>query len=256
VPPSDSGCQSSFPNATYAIFYTNEDSSWVEWDFYSSDAKTGRLFHGADVPVFGGTDVTGLGAQVFSPASVDIPVAVGYGSNWSYTVSATETFYSFEETVTATADAWGTIILPRIGPMQALRVNQLTKAVETFGGLPVSTYFVREYYWLAPGFDKVVHIVSEHTSQSPSTNFDAAFEVRVVFASSATPTPVTGLQIVARNGIGTLTWQLEQDATTYQVQTTDRLSSTNWQTLGFPVSNSWVQILTAPQRFYRVLISP
>src|ERR1017187_1427571 len=143
VSPTNGGYQASFPQATYAERYTDMPDNVLEWDYYNIITNVGRYYFGSWVP----NTVT----NVFVPPPIDIPAVVGYGTNWSYTTT-TAAPISEQDTVSVTVDAFGTIILPQLGAFQALRVNQLTTTREFISGQLINTFYIREYYWLVPGF--------------------------------------------------------------------------------------------------------
>lgn len=251
VLPTDGGHQSSFPTAAYAERYTDEPNNLLEWDYYSLTNNLGRYYFGSYVP--------NVGASVFSPQAIDIPAIVGYGTNWSYTLSTTYTTITEQDSVSAAVDAFGTVILPQLGSFPALRVNQLTTTKEFIGNTLFNTFYIREYYWLVPGFDKAVHIVSQVSSTPPPANFTSAYEIRRVFAVysvSLIPSQVGSLRISLQKDSAILDWLAASNASAYQVQAVGDLTLTNWQILASPASNSWSEPVTTTQRFYRVFIEP
>jgi hypothetical protein len=128
---------------------------------------------------------------------------------WSYTLDQTNGFVSVHDMVSASVDAYCIVDLPQIGQVQALRVNQLATQQEIVGSLPSgpATYF-REYFWLAPGIGKAVHIISTSYSSPPSANFTSAYEVQRVFeATSVTSTAaslISNLHLRLQNGLAIL----------------------------------------------------
>ena len=244
VPPTDGSHQASFPNATYAERYTDGVSILQEWDYYSLTTNAGRVYYG--------TYDTNGGAVVWFPPPTDIPAIVGYGSNWNYKFSTPSIPpYTFNDTVTASVDAYGTVVLPQIGRVQALRVNELTEEQELFDSVPVATFYIREYFWLVPGIGKAVDIFSSESSTPPPAVFTSADEVRRIFEVSP-----AGLQVHLQSGLAILNWLPATDVPGYQVQAIGDLTMTNWQILASPASNSWSEAVTATQRFYRVFIRP
>ena len=251
VPPTDGGYQASFPSASYAERFTDGVSIFQEWDYYSLTTNAGRMYYGSYN--------TSSGVQVFSPVATDIPAVVGYGSNWNYTSTSTFPPFTFNETVTCSADAYGSVVLPQIGRVQALRVNQLTAAQELLGSTPITTYYLREYFWLVPGIGKAVDIISSTSSTPPLAIFASADEVRRVFqvsCVSSTWQRATNLQIQLKTGQASLNWLSATNGSGYQVQAVSTPTMTNWQIMAYPASNSWSEALTATQRFYRVFIQP
>ena len=250
VSPTNGGYQASFPQATYAERYTDMPDNVLEWDYYNIITNVGRYYFGSWVP----NTVT----NVFVPPPIDIPAVVGYGTNWSYTTT-TAAPISEQDTVSVTVDAFGTIILPQLGAFQALRVNQLTTTREFISGQLINTFYIREYYWLVPGFDKAVHIVSQADYAPIPAIFTSAHEIRRVFSTNAvsnTPRPVAGLLIKLQLGQAVFNWLAASNASAYQVQAVGGLAKTNWQVLASPATNSWSESTTTTQRFYRVFIEP
>ena len=251
VSPTNGGYQASFPQATYAERYTDVPDNVLEWDYYNIVINAGRYYFGSCVP----NTVT----NVFSPPPIDIPAVVGYGTNWSYTTTTTFGPYTDQDNVSATADAFGTVILPELGSFQALRVNQVTSTLVFISGQYFYTTYLREYYWLVPGFDKAGHIVSQADYAPIPAIFTSAHEIRRVFSTNAvsnTPRPVAGLHIKLQPGQAVLNWLAASNASAYQVQAVGGLAQTNWQVLASPATNSWSESTTTTQRFYRVFIEP
>jgi hypothetical protein len=186
---------------------------------------------------------------------MDIPAVLGYGTNWNYYSAATVGSITEQFSSSASVDAYGTVNLPHIGQVQALRVNALTTVEEILGGIPEDTYYIREYYWLAPGIGMAAHILSPPSASAPPANFTVAAEVRRVFEANSVP-PASNLSITWQKGMAILNWASASNASNYQVQAITNLTMTNWQILGSPATNSWSDMPTARQRFYRVFIEP
>jgi hypothetical protein len=255
VAPSDGGHGSSFPNAAYAERYTDEPAGAQEWDYYSIPPSLGQSY-------FGFYNAAAGGVVVISPPAVDIPWSVDFGTNWNYSLDEGSGPVSLHLTASASVDAYGTLVLPQIGEVPALRVNQLNTQQDFFFGFPDGdpTYF-REYYWLVPGIGIALHIISNSSNSPPILSFAPANEVRRVFESSsvtnqAALTPVGNLHIRLQNGVAILNWTQATNASAYEVEALGALSATNWQSVSLPASNSWSEALTTTQRFYRVSIKP
>jgi len=246
VPPTDGGHQANFTNATYAERYTDKVSVFQEWDYYNLTTNAGLIYYGSYN--------TNGGAVVWSNSVTDIPAIVGYGTNWSYKFSTTNISpYTINDTVTASVDAYGTVVLPQIGKVQALRVNELTEEHVIIHFQPPQTNYVRDFFWLVPGIGKAVDIVSSISTSPPPTNFTLAYEVRRVFEANP-----AGLQIHLQSGLAILNWLPATGVHGYQLQlqAIGDLTMTNWQILASPASNFWSEALTPTQRFYRVFIEP
>ena len=254
--PSDGGHGSSFPSATYAERYTDEPDGSPSWDYYSVSTSPGRRYFGlynAAPPL--------PGAVILQAPVVDIPGSISLGTNWTFSCVAYVDYEEIDLTASAVVDAYGTLVLPQIGEVAALRVNQLNREQILLGGFPFETSYFREYYWLVPGIGKALHVISASGSSPPVLDFTPAKEVRRVFeASSITNPPVFGpvanLRIRQQNTLAVLDWLRQTNASAYRVEALGDATSTNWLLISQPVTNSWSETLTTTQRFYRVWWKP
>jgi hypothetical protein len=255
-----------FPNAAYAEQDTTEtpaSTNLTAWRYYSITSQ-GRLYYGSYVP---NTRADGL--ALFDPPTVDIPATVTNGQTWTRSTSWNSTIdgylpisYAFSDT--STVDAQGTLILPNIGAVQALRVHE----VHGYTGL-LDGYYPEEivtnqyYYWLVPGLGVAVQIgVYGNNILDPTTMPFTNSVERMFYASYFTNTPppsnnpTTGnLHVQLQSGLAFLTWTIT-NSTSYQVQASGSLNSTNWQVLGLTSNTNWTDALTSTQRFYRVVGLP
>ena len=254
--PNDGGHGSSFPTATYAERYTDEPSGAPYWDYYSIAAGQGRTYFGfynAAAPL--------PGAVMLQAAAIDIPGSITLGTNWTYSWVAYVDYEEIDVTASATVDAYGTLVLPQIGEVPALRVNQLNREQIFLGVLLLETTYFREYFWLVPGIGKAVHVISAPSTNPPSLSFAPGQEVRRMFAASGItnpPTfgPVASLHIRLQSLLAVLEWPRQTNASGYRVEALGNMARTNWQLLSQPATNSWSESLTTTQRFYRVLWKP
>lgn len=254
--PGDGGHGSSFPGATYAERYTDEPSGSPSWDYYSVAASPGRRYFGfynAAPPL--------PGAVILQVPVVDIPGSISLGTNWNYSWDAYLDYEEIYLTATATVDGYGTVVLPQIGEVSALRVNQLNCEQIFIFGLPFETSYFREYYWLVPGIGKAVHVISVSGDSPPALNLTTAQEVRRVFEAGGITKPpafgpVVGLRLRQQNTLAVLDWLLQTNASGYRVEVLGNAADTNWQLLSQPATNSWSEALTTTQRFYRVWWKP
>ncbi len=248
VPISDGGHGDRFPNATYAERFI--DDVYSIWDYYHINPSLNRTYHG----FFNGGL---LGASSITPPALDVPDAVSFGSNWNSTYVLEGEFFLTRQTINAVIDAYGMLVLPHLGEVPALRVNQLTfQYMYLNNGTPLGSDYFREYYWLARGVGKAMHIVSEHSPTPPPLSFANAASVRRVF--EVRPWRVADLQIKRQGTAAVLYWTQETNTSGYRVETIGTVISTNWQVLGEPNSNTWSTSLSATQaqRFFRVITKP
>ena len=155
VGPDDVGDAASFPAATYAERDTIEPSSQIAWRYYSL-TNQGRCYYGARIPV----DVPVSPVNVFAQPTLDIPATVQYGQAWNRTV---DWYYLINLTVpanthfttAATVDAYGTLVLPSLGSVSALRVHEIqtydfSEYINGFGWFSIDLHTNQYYYWLVP----------------------------------------------------------------------------------------------------------
>jgi hypothetical protein len=197
---------------------------------------------------------------IFQAPAVDIPGSIAFGTNWTFSWVA-DVGYEIDLTANATVDAYGTMVLPQIGEVSALRVNQLSCEQRFIGVLLLQTSYFREYYWLVPGIGKAVHVISASGSSPPGLNFAPAQEVRRMFEASGITNqpmfgPVASLRIRRQSTLAVLDWPRQTNASGYRVEALGNVADTNWQLLSQPATNSWSEALTTTQRFYRVWWKP
>jgi len=275
IAPQDGANSGQFPDATYAEQYTLESTNQIGWEYYGfagSGTNSGRLCYGLDAP----EDEPVTEWAVFVPPTVDIPSTVQLGQTWSgslywltiyYEIILVSNYYTFS----ASVDAFGTLVLPEIGAVPALRVNEVDSYTITDVGDPpllldISTN--QYYYWLVPGIGVAAQVLLLGNNvldpvDLPYTNtvqrfFYASYYTNSTSTNSTPPPwqPTGDLFIQLQSGSVLLNWDVFTNATNYRVDFLGSLPNTNWQTLGFTTSNSWTDTLTTTQRFYRVVGIP
>jgi hypothetical protein len=269
VPPSDGGQGSNFPEATYAERLTTEATGASSWSYYRIVANEGRRYYGAFDPVANPSKPITL----FDAPTTDFPDRIGYGTNWSRTVDwmglvdygIFESEVAVHFTSQAEVDAYGTVVLPGLGEVPALRINEVNsyERTDVWLGWPLDTQCFRSYYWLVRGVGQAVHIISNAELAVPPANFTTAKYLLRVFAASKVTDgpalrPVAALRIRTRPGMAILDWLSETNRSGYRVESLDFLGATNWQVLAEPVGNAWSNSLpsTPTQRFFRVFSKP
>ena len=267
TPLTDGGQEAYFPDATYIERTTVEGTNKVSRSYYRIVPSEGRRYYGSyDVYANPEAPLT----QLYSPAT-DLPTPINYGTTWTCTedwpAKIDYIFFVCDVTVhftsQAQADAYGTIVLPSLGELPSLRVNELHTWVVTNQTLGlVTTEYFRNYYWLVRGVGKAVEILSEpeEVVVLPADFTVARHFLRVFEASKATNAPalrpVTGLLASAEPGKVILSWMQETNRSGYRVEGLPLLGSTNWQVLAEPAANAWTNPTPANQGFFRVFSKP
>lgn len=258
----DAGDAADFPMATYAERDTLEPTNEIAWRYYSL-TNQGRFYYGLDNPL----DVDVSPVAVFEQPALDIPASVQYGQNWNRTVDWISLYYGFivvsnHFADASTVDAYGTLALPAIGSVPALRVHEIHtyQIYELVSGSPPSLLDLHTnqyYYWLVPGLGVAAQVYLFgnnviYPTDLPNTNSVLRVFASNYFTNQVVLGAVTGLQIQLQNGAALLDWQQMSNAFQYQVESTSNLDNPNWQLLGLPDTNGWSDAVNEPQKFYRV----
>jgi len=278
------GIAQDFPDAELVEQKTDESDGSIEWLFFSQEPGTGRRVYGfyAELPF-----ITPLNR--FVPPIVDFPDQIFYGLEWT-----TSTTYENElslidpdpeeggafnvliqntHTSRFKVDAHGTILLPaEFGTFgEGLRINEevTVEVAADFGEgqfEQLETDFVRNFYWVMPGYGIVAQLNSVQSSAPPPNNFARATAFVRMFETNKKPvtsggnnelTPVKDLQILRNNRTILLTWSKSPGATQYRVEyTTTPTDPASWKSLGDATPDGNWRGETTTQgsaRFYRVV---
>lgn len=246
-----------FSPATFAERFNPTWTTNVIWRFDSLTPQQGFFYYGTFT--FG----TNSGSNVyvwlpFNTGANFLPDPVQFGHSWSWSVYLTNISLVNGSIFTAptlstltandTADAYGTVLLPGLGAVPALRVSeQFIATNNTFGYITVTSY--TNYLWLVRGIGPAVQLNVGQTTGLVN-------ELIRVFAAS--PRSVGGLRIHQLNGSVKLDWNAAPNRSGYQVQAVSDISLTNWTTVATLTTNTWTLPLTPSQgrEFFRVLLLP
>lgn len=231
--------------------------------FLDQQLGKGRVTYGFYDPAIVGPLGLDDPAGVFDPPLLDFPESITHGSSWSGATVFRNSMLGAELRVTYTStaevDAYGLIILPKLGFMECIRVNELVETLyevkfPDFGGesgdpgtggqfTPVATYYVRNYYWLAKNRGIVAQIVSKQSATPPPNEFATAAQFIRVFEtnhpqSSDEPWPVTDLSITPGQGQVLLSWTPPLNANRFRVEFSPTLGAqAAWQEVTTTESN-------------------
>jgi hypothetical protein len=258
----------SFPAASYSEQDTMEPNSQIAWRYYSV-TNQGRLYYGFYNPV----DQNATYLVVFNQPTVDVPASVQYGQTWNRTVTWNGLVLGFfpinyQFTCNAAVDAYGTLTLPTIGAVSALRVHETHgyQSSEPNGdgtSTVVDLHTNQYYYWLVPGLGVAAQVLQLGDNVLfplglPNTNTVLRVFQANYFTNQTVLGGVNGLHIRLQAGLAIVNWLPFTNASGYRIEAAGLLANTNtnWQLLGLPMSNSWSDTLTTTQRFYRVFAKP
>jgi hypothetical protein len=204
---------------------------------------------------------------VVSPPTVDIPASVKLGNTWTRVNSWLTLYYemilvSNNFTACATVDASGTIVLPQIGALPALRVHEIHSysiSEVTSPPLLLDSHTNDYYYWLVPGLGVAVQVLLLGNNilcpmDLPYTNAVQRMFVANYFTNStgSIPPSPANLRIAIQAESVVLNWDSLSNSTSYRVDCTTALPATNWQPLGYTTGNTWTNTMSYGQGFYRV----
>ncbi|MBX3745857.1 MAG: hypothetical protein KF833_11170 [Verrucomicrobiae bacterium] len=269
VPSNDGGQGARFPVAEYAQRETRESGGSRSWSYYRIVPGLGRSYFGFQAPDINPAQPV----VVFDAPTVDIPAQVDYGQSWSRTVRWDDLIdagvFVVRVKVTFTSesevDAHGTVVLPEIGEVPALRVHELNTYTlqELDFGLPLPPQRFRNYYWLVPGIGRAVEIIAGGQEQVPPPGIGLARTLRRVFEASElsppdVPKSVSGLRIRVENDQALIQWDPEPGASGYSVESAPQASDAEWHVLGSPTVPSWTAPLPPEhsEGYFRVLVRP
>lgn len=249
--------------------------------FLEQQLGKGRIAYGFYDPAIVGPLGLDDPAGVFDPPLLDFPESISYGSSWSGSTVFRNSMLGAELRVTYTStaevDAYGLIILPKLGFMECIRVNELVETLYEVkfpdfgtgdpndpgtGGefTPVATYYVRNYYWMAKNRGIVAQIVSKQSATPPPDEFATAAQFVRMFetnhpTSSDQPWPVTDLAITPGQGQMLLSWTHPLNATRFRLEFSAALgAAANWQEVLTTDKNfALIDMPTSPSGFWRVV---
>lgn len=253
-----------YPDAAYAERLAIQGSDEESWEVYGI-VDEGRAYYGLVAP----PSESVVRGVVFDPVTIDLPKEVRFGDKWDRTLTFADTlrtefgdidvFITF--TANASVDAHGTLILPKIGPKPAIRVNELRK-YETLTdiGIPLPTQYFRGYYWLVPGIGKAVDIGSAASGSEPSNTFTTAASVERVFESSLVPLSVRNLKIQRRGEDVFVSWSPEGSGTMFTIAESHSAlaTATEWKVIAETSDTFFFQKVDtdAVTRFFCVSYQP
>ena len=262
-----------------------EGATLVERATYDSTGKQKSLF--VDLKAGVGRYVYGFHdesideqnpAIPFSGRLLDFPAVIQYDDEWKASTSyeyvtrselldfdsPTKIVYESEMIV----DAYGIIMLPRLGFHDCLRINEVVKNV-AFVKIPgviddwqeAITQFTRNYYWLSKDMGIVAQISSSPESVPPADEFSVAGALWRQFEnnhgkSTETAQPVEGLELSLdpnKNRI-LLSWKKAENTVEYLVQYSDTLAADSWRELKKTTGNFVLDDISSEKhRFYRIV---
>ena len=254
---SDGGHGVDFAGAIFALRYEGGAFSETDWDYYELDPTNGLFYYGSYEVVGGGANP----ATPITPPTSVLPWLVQYGDSWTnvYSFNVTDPLFGVipvAYTGINEVDAYGTLVLPGIGPVPALRITEVENYEEDIFGLEYAQPDTN-WTWLAPGIGFAAQIFNlGPDSYSPSAETYSNSFSRVFLSPLLTASPAA--QLTLQSKVAELTWSSIFNASGYVVQNSTNLNLAQWpmtaqltnQSLAIPIVHG------VNQQFFRVLAQP
>ncbi len=252
-----------FPDAELAEKLTIDSTGSMSWTLFGL-SEAGRTLHGFHDPV------TNPPSPVvkFTTPIIDYPTPMSFGDEWGAVASfdieqligGSLLPTALDSKITAKVDAFGTLVLPTLGTVEVIRINELntTDSVIDIGGIPLAlpTAYVRTYTWLSREYGIVAQMTSEAGTELVPDLFE--FAARFIRLSDRIGPPEPGEEFriltVARESADSVTiaWT-SRVGQTYTVETSDDLRK--WEVLSTdeesPYTDSGIPA-DVTRRYYRV----
>jgi len=246
-----------FPAANFAWQYNGGAIEGTSWEYYSLDASNGLVFYGIYYP----TSYEGVEPLPITPQVPVLPATVFYGQTWTTQYQFTIEDLLFGDVpglyqATNNIDAYGTLQLPGLEPVPALRIAEVETYFEQdilFGGWDVFQQDTN-WLWLAEGLGFAVQADSfapnaVDPADQPYTN---SFSREFVSPISK-PAPKVTITLNAISNSVKLSWGALSNVDGYLIEYSTNLSAGAW----LPVSQTTSNTLSVPmpnqkQTFIRV----
>ena len=254
---SDGGHGTAFAGANFALRYQGGAFSETDWDYYELDPTNGLVYYGSYEAVGEGANP----ATPITPPTSVLPWLVQYGDSWTnaYGFNVTDPLFGVipvSYTSTSTVDAYGTMVLPGIGAVSALRITEVEDYEEDIFGLEFPQLDTN-WTWLAPGIGfaaQAFNLGQDSYSASAETYSNSLSRVFLPPPLAASP----AAQLTLQSNVAELTWSSISNASGYVVQNSTNLSLAQWPMVG-QLTNQALAIPITPgvsQQFFRVLAQP
>ncbi len=252
--------------------------SVTSWLYFKQDPIKGRIDYGFYDPTFSSSQPESM----FTNGLQDFPNTIHYGDTWSGATvfSSVYTLPLFGDVpdqitykATSTVDAYGVVILPKIGFLNCLRVHEIVEYDTSLdlsslgqGWYDAGAQYSLNYYWLCPGYGIVVQIDSVPGTQPPDDGLSAGatavvrmFETNHPQGGTPPPASIPGFKILLGTSGALLQWTKLTSLKSYEVDYATNLAQpVNWQPLVTNLTSSYfvdpaAANSQAPTRYYRVV---
>ncbi len=262
VPPNDGGNGGDFPNSDYAERVIPSDGC-TTWSYFSIDPILGRNYYGFYDPCTSG----GSASVPFSSPTVDLPTPIKFGSRWNRIVDYhgnvnNQQFFNTHVIVDAMVDGSGSLVLPSIGKVQALRVYEVRTSQVSLFGTPLFSELTTNLYWLSPGIGKAVdlQVVSAvNIDGTPAAGIDSTTRLGIrTYLADGIPSLHPSLYIVRSGRNIQLKWTLIPSASNYEIEAATNPALGDWRLVDNVSTNSWKTSLSNAGKaiFFKIVAQP
>ena len=267
-----------FPDATIAEKKLEEKTGSEAWLLYDLVDGVGRR-------VFGFWELENFiqnASKVFDNPVVDFPAQMNFGDSWATSVTYSDSLAVFGFDVPAQfthssefeVDGWGFIDLPGLGLGDCLRINELEQVsvaldIDGSGILTnAAQEYVRNYYWIRPGYGIVAQMASTIPSPNPpGDNYPVASVFLRMFETNRDPSGGCAgpesvddliLERLDQNRV-LLSWSEAECTRQYRVEVNSvGLHGDHWEVVETTTNTLYLDTSAASSesRFYRVISLP
>jgi hypothetical protein len=254
------------------------DPSVTSWLYFKQDPIKGRIDYGFYDPTFSSSQPESM----FTNGLRDFPNTIHYGDTWSGATVFSSVYTlpmvgdvpdQITYKATSTVDAYGVVVLPKIGFLNCLRVHELVEYDTSLdlsslgqGWYDAGAQYSLNYYWLCPGYGIAVQIDSVPSTQPPDDGLSGGatavvrmFETNHPQGGTPPPTSIPGFRIMLGASGALLQWTKLDSLKAYEVDYATNLAPpVIWQPLATNLTSSYLidsapASSNAPARYYRVV---
>ncbi len=256
VPVSDGGNGADFANAAFSLRYDGGAVSGTVWEYYNEDSAEGLVFYGTYDPVGYSANPS---VPITPPTSV-LPALLHFGDSWTnaYSFAVTDPLFGaipVNYTSSNTVDAYGTMALPGMGTVSALRIAEVEDYDENIFGFDYPQ-FDTNWIWLAPGIGYAAQAVAyaPDTYSLSAQTYTNSFSRR--FLALPLPT-LPSAQLKGGLDEVNLAWESVSGAEGYVVESCTNLTTGQWS-FALQLTNQMVSfsVISNSQQFFRISAQP
>ena len=258
VSPAESPAGELFAGANFVERLDRQLEEVTGWTYYRL-GPAGRELHGFYDEVANAN----FPAVVFDQPIVDLPSQMEFLDEWSASgsfptqldVAGSTVDMVVTVTINSVVDGFGTVVLPGLGEIEVLRVNELNSQtpIADIGGIPIQLerVYSRTYLWISKDYGIVAQLTSEAGTLIPPPDFPIAGRfIRLVECSAPDPVADLKFDIEIVNDVVVLTWQQLSGVSAYAIYSSGDLQVGNAELLGTTVDTRYLDSPDVERKYY------